>query len=108
LDNVGNAGFSHDFGTLRGQTSSVLNAFNSFSAVKPSLPIRLSLLIGPLFPRLFVMIPNQRKEKLAEVAASLKVIAIDLLNKASKETKNNDVHQSILGAMGMLLLFRSC
>ena len=54
------------------------------------------------------MIPNQRKEKLAEVAASLKVIALDLLNKASKETQDNDVHQSILGVMSMLLLFRSC
>jgi hypothetical protein len=81
-----------------------MTAFDSFSAIKPSLPIRLSLLVGPLFPNLFAKIPNKRKEKLAELAASLKVIATDLLNKASKETKDNNAHRSILGVMSMLLL----
>jgi hypothetical protein len=104
LDSLGNAGFSHDFGAIRGKPSAVTAAFHSVDELKPSLSIMLVFLLGPLFPNLCAKIPNERWEKLAELAASLKIIAADLLNKANKETDDDDADRSILGVMGMLLV----
>jgi hypothetical protein len=101
LDSLGKAGFSHDFGAIRGQPSPVTAAFHSVDQLEPSLSIMLVFLLGPLFPNLCAKIPNERWDKLADLAASLKVIAADLLNKAIKETEDSDADRSILGVMGM-------
>jgi len=109
LDSLGNAGFSHDFGALRGQPSSVTAAFHSVDELKPSPLMMLVFVLGPLFPNLCAKIPNERWDKLAELAARLKVIAADLLKKASEETKENDADRSILGVMRKSLArFRRC
>jgi hypothetical protein len=101
LDSVGKAGFSHDFGALRGKTSSVMIAFNSLSEFKPSLPIKLALLLGPLFLNVFAKILYKSHEQLSEIAVGLKVMATEVLNKARKE--GNDAQKSILGVISMLL-----
>jgi hypothetical protein len=106
LDSVGKAGFSHDFGALTGKTSSVTIALNSLSEFKPSLPIRLALLLGPLFLTLFAKILYQSHEQLSEIAVGLKVMATEVLNKARKE--GNDAQQSVLGVISLSLSSKPC
>jgi len=44
LGNIGNGGFSHDFASLKGNTSNVVTAIDSFGFVKPSFAVRMSFL----------------------------------------------------------------
>lgn len=64
----------------------------------------LIFVLGPLFPNLCAKIPNERWDKLADLAVSLKVIAAELLNKADMETTEDDADRSIIGVMGELLV----
>jgi hypothetical protein len=110
LDSIGNAGFSHDFGALRGETSPIVAVFNSLSAVKPALPMMLALILGPLFRILLPIIRNKRQDKLAEIAASLKVMATDLLEKARKEAEaeGDNSPRSILGVLSTSVFSGPC
>ena len=103
LDTIGNAGFSHDFACLRGERPPVLAAFDSFGSVKPSFKTMLSFLLAPILPALSSMIPNERKDKMKGLGRDIRVIAVDLLDKATKEKAalgTGEVDKSILGALG--------
>ncbi|GLB45491.1 putative cytochrome P450 [Lyophyllum shimeji] len=95
LDSIGTGGFSHDFGSLKGEISPIAEAFESFGAVKPSVPIMLAFLLSSVFPVL-AKIPNKRHEALRKVSTSVASIADDLLESARLESATD---KSIIGAL---------
>ena len=103
LDSIGIGGFSHDFGSLEGNISPVMAAFDSFGSIKPSFSIMLSVILGVVCPGLSWRIPTARKTSLMSIATSTRVIATELLDRAAKEKANGgagEVDESILGALG--------
>jgi len=103
LDSIGNGGFSHDFGSLKGETSAIMTALDSFGSIKPSLAVRISFLLGHLSPRLISWIPTQRNNTMKGLTRSIQEIASDLLDKAAKEmaagVKEGEGDKSIIGAL---------
>jgi len=98
LDSIGIGGFSHDFGCLKGDTSPVMEALDSFGTVKPSQTIILFFLLGPLFPGLFSRLSNQRKARVQAFAKGVEEIAEGVLARAKAEEDEED--QSIIGLFG--------
>lgn len=94
---------SHDFGTLRGQRSSMMAAFDFIHAIKPSLYMQLIFSFAPILYDLFnVILTSDREQRLAQSVAHLNVLTTDLLSKARKEPEDSEVHRSILGILSML------
>ena len=81
-----------------------MESLDSFGDVKPSLGIMLAFLLGPRFPSLFKMIPNQRRKKLKALAESVETIAGDLLDRAAKERDvvGGEVDRSIIGTLSTI------
>ena len=104
LDSVGNGGFSHDFGSLKGNTSAVMKALDSFGSVKVSFALKISFLLGHLSPRLASWMPTQRTNTMKELTRSIQGIASDLLDRAANEKaaglKEGEGDKSIIGALG--------
>jgi len=108
LDSIGIAGFSHDFGSLKGQTSPVVAAVDSFGSIKPSFSIMLSFVLGMILPGLSSKIPNRLMRTMTSLAMGLRGIASELLDKATKEKAEvgaGEVDKSIIGALGEKCLF---
>ena len=101
LDSVGNGGFSHDFGSLKGQTSPLAKAFDAFGEVKPTFSIMLVFLFGPRFPHLLARLPNPRAAIFDEIIKGVRAIAGDLLENAAKEREagGREIEKSIVGAL---------
>ncbi|KAF8890475.1 cytochrome P450 [Infundibulicybe gibba] len=78
LDTIGMAGFSHDFGALKGRTSAVSEAFGSFGDAKPDLLTMMMFIIGPVFPWMFKL-PAKRNILLANLKKHTQAIADTLL-----------------------------
>ena len=110
LDSIGNGGFSHDFGSLKGKTSPVMIALASFGSVKPSFAVKLSFLLGHL-SKLVSWIPTERTNTVKSFTKSIRGIASDLLDKAAKEkaagVKEGEGDKSIIGALGKPTFFFS-
>ncbi|KAA1478646.1 cytochrome P450 [Dentipellis sp. KUC8613] len=86
LDSIGLAGFSHDFGCLRGEPALVGKIFDSFSELDGSTPSTLLFLIRPLLPRFVMnMIPNKREGTIRLLNDTMGKIAEELLAKFKKE-----------------------
>ena len=103
LDSIGIGGFSLDLGSLKGKSSPVMAAFDSFGRVKPSFSIMLSFILGVIYPGLSWRIPNDRRKALVSIATSTRGIATELLDRAAREKANGgagEVDKSILGALG--------
>ncbi|KAG5637283.1 hypothetical protein H0H81_005117, partial [Sphagnurus paluster] len=102
LDSIGAGGFSHDFGSLKGDISPVAAAFDSFSDVKPSPMIILSFLLASIVP-LLNRIPNERTAGFIKLRESVKAIANDLLERARLEKEANvsegAADKSIIGSL---------
>ena len=108
LDSIGIGGFSHDFGSLNGNVSPVMTAFESFGSIKPSLSAMLSFLLGMVFPKLSIRMPNNRRKAIKSLVASTRGVAIELLDKATKEKADvnaNEIDKSILGALREIFRF---
>ena len=108
LDSIGIGGFSHDFGSLEGNSSPILAAFDSLGSVKPSFSVMLSVVLGVVCPGLAWRIPNERTKSLISVATSTRGMATELLDRTAKEKANggaSEVDKSILGALGEYLSF---
>ncbi|KAG5634681.1 hypothetical protein H0H81_001121 [Sphagnurus paluster] len=103
LDSIGAGGFSHDFGSLKGNISPVAAAFDSFGNVKPSPMIVLSFLLASIIPFLG-RIPNERTTGFIKLRESVKAIADDLLERARLEKEANvsegAADKSIIGSLG--------
>ena len=103
LDSIGIGGFSHDFGSLKGQAPPILAAFESLGSVKPSFAIMLSFVVGMIFPGLSTKIPNQRTRIMKSFGNGVRDIASELLDKATKEKAEvgaGEVDKSVIGALG--------
>ncbi|KAF8075773.1 cytochrome P450 [Lyophyllum atratum] len=102
LDSIGNGGFSHDFGALKGKTSAIATAFDSFGTVKPSIPIMITFLLSPIIP-IFGRIPNERTDVFVRIRESIAAIADDLLERARAEKAANMAEsaadKSIIGTL---------
>jgi len=106
LDSIGSGGFSHNFGSLKG--NAIMIAFESFSSIKPSLSIVLSFIFGVLFPNLSLRMPNNRRKGIKSIMRSTRGIATELLDKATKEKADIstcEVDKSILTALGEIFRF---
>ena len=108
LDSIGIAGFSHDFGSLKGNISPVVAAVDSFGSIKPSFFLILSFVFGMILPGLSTKIPNQLTRIMRSLGSGVREIASDLLDKAMNEKAEvgaGEVDQSIIGALGEKWLF---
>ncbi|GLB45497.1 putative cytochrome p450 [Lyophyllum shimeji] len=88
LDSIGTGGFSHDFGSLKGKASPIVDAFDSFGAIKPSLPIMVAFLLSSVFP-IFAKVPNKRIRVIKKVSTSVRAIANNLVERARLEKAAN-------------------
>ena len=104
LDSLGIGGFSHDFGSLKGNTSPVMAAFDSLGTVKASFFIMFTLLFGLIFPKLASWLPTDRKKTLQSVVKSSEETATKLLlDEATKQNAGSNAdedHNSMLGVLG--------
>ncbi|PFH47821.1 hypothetical protein AMATHDRAFT_66733 [Amanita thiersii Skay4041] len=105
LDSVGIAGFGHDFGTLDGKRTPVMDAFNSFSEDVPNEGVltKLTFLLGPLFPVL-LNVPTPRGKLFKDLRIALTRIADGLLERSRKEkqglvTEEIQADKSIIGLL---------
>ncbi len=59
LDSIGIAGFSHDFGSLKGKHSEMTDVFDAFGTLKSSTLADVMFLLAPLMP-ILRNVPSER------------------------------------------------
>jgi len=105
LDSIGEAGFSHRFGSIKDRLSPFMVMLNSFGDIKPSFLDRLAPFLAYTFPDPLVRISDERREKNRQLNESIRKIATDLLAKAAREQAsdviNKNIDRSMLGILGM-------
>jgi len=102
LDSIGEAGFSHRFGSIKDPMSPFMVMLDSFGDIKPSFLDRLGPFLAYTFPDPFVRISDERREKNKQLNDSLRKIATDLLAKAAQEQASDSINdRSMLGILGM-------
>ncbi|KAF8224488.1 cytochrome P450 [Tricholoma matsutake] len=89
LDTIGIAGFSHDFGSLKGKSPPVVAAFDSFGSLNSSASSMMVLFLSQMIPSL-ANIPTERMGVIKNVVASINSFAGSLLESARVE-KGTDV-----------------
>ncbi|KZT22679.1 cytochrome P450 [Neolentinus lepideus HHB14362 ss-1] len=93
LDSIGIAGFSHDFGALRGNHLAIAEIIESFSTVRPSIFAMICFLLEPIFPVLR-KIPNARSELTRRLNDSVTEISQEMLARTQKANGgDNAKHQ---------------
>lgn len=97
LDNIGLAGFSHDFEAIKGRQSPVKQALDAFETLVPTFSMKMAWLFGPYFPNLFGRIWNPRRRIVRAAILGVHGIAGDLLGKSEIEQEKD---KSILSALG--------
>ena len=108
LDTIGIAGFGHDFKTLDGHPSAVIDAFEAFGDARQGLASQLVLFATAVIPILGI-IPTTRItlfEKLGEVTSRLarKMLEDEKKGKEVNGAANSVKDTSILGLLGKGLL----
>ncbi|KAG6876823.1 hypothetical protein C0993_000171 [Termitomyces sp. T159_Od127] len=102
LDSIGIGGFGHDFGSLKGNKSPIVDAFDSFGATKPSLMSMFAVILAPALPWL-VKIPTKRTNMFQAISRSIGDIANSLLERARTEKAANvsegNADKSIIGTL---------
>ncbi|KAI8984875.1 cytochrome P450 [Trametes punicea] len=84
LDSIGIAGFSHDFGSLEGNYSSVADVFDRMGHLKPSPITAAAIMFGHVFPFLWHLpTPMRRMQK--KLNKSMEEIANVVLENARRE-----------------------
>lgn len=103
LDSIGIAGFSHDFGTLRGNPSNIEDLFEQFGTKKPSPMFLLVIALGAMIPSL-AYLPTGRSSLNAQLHDTMEKIGEELLRRTRDETEGSgaksEKSQSIIGAVG--------
>ncbi|KAL1679210.1 cytochrome P450 [Schizophyllum commune] len=84
LDSIGIAGFGHDFRTLSGAPSPVIDSFEAFGKLSNTLLGTLIFVLSPYIP-LLGKIPTERKRLTDRVRGALTVIADELLEEGRGE-----------------------
>jgi len=105
LDSIGEAGFSHRFGSIKDRMSPFMVMLDSFGDIKPSLLEKLGPFLVYTFPDLLAMLSSERREKNKQLNESIRKISTDLLAKAAQEqasdAMNGGIDRSMLGILGM-------
>jgi hypothetical protein len=104
LDTIGIAGFSHDFGTLKGKRSTIAEIFASFGTVKQTFFLFFIFFVGMVFPPV-IRFPSPRKSISVRLSLHATEIAKDLLRRTRKEKEaavDSQRDQSILGLLSRL------
>ena len=105
LDGIGEAGFSHRFGSIQDRTSSFKVMLDGFGNIKPSFMDKLSPFLAFTYPDLLVKMTDERREKNKQLNESIRNIATDLLAKAAREkasdAMNGNIDKSMLSILGM-------
>ena len=100
LDSIGKGGFSHDFQSLAGNHSPVMEAFDAFGFLKPTPWAMIPILTGPLFPRLSSYFPTEQVKLAKALSEGMREIAEKLLAKDAGN-KPTVMDKSILGALSL-------
>lgn len=98
LDVIGLAAFSHDFGSLRGETSQVMECLQALSRSPPSPVAMIVMLLSQAFPSL-LRLPLPRNHLIAKLSDSTTLLARELLKKARDQ---GEEEKSALGVLGNL------
>ena len=102
LDSVGIAGFSHDFGSLRGKHSAVVEIFDSFGKLRPTFFQNVIFILNNAFP-ILAHIPNPRKALETKFKSISDEISRELLGRTKKEgTIEGQNDYSVIGLLSML------
>ncbi|KAJ7504772.1 cytochrome P450 [Mycena galericulata] len=93
LDTIGLAGFSHDFGTLTGNTSKITSIFDAFGSKESFLDIAVFLfsMVVPIVDNF----PTRRNSLLSQLTKSMQ----DLGNKFLENTSNVSTDKSVMGQL---------
>jgi len=99
LDSIGIAGFSHDFHSLDGVRSSVVETFESFETSNISFFSGIVFILAIFFPFL-TRLPTQRNKLLSKLRLTMSDIARELLEKTRKEKEGDvDSDKSVIGLL---------
>jgi hypothetical protein len=104
LDSLGIAGFSHDFGTLRGKYSVVAEVLDSFGGRKLTFVDTLKLVLSLAFPFL-INIPTERFNLFKRFKSTAKEISQELLQRTRKEKKEDLEDKKDHSVIGLLSMF---
>lgn len=103
LDSIGKGGFSHDFQSLTGNHSPVMEAFDGFGSLKPSLWAMFVTLMGPIFPKITANLPTEQGKVAKMFSDGVREISGKLLVKDAGD-KLTVMDKSILGALSALIV----
>jgi uncharacterized membrane protein len=84
---LGIAGFSHDFGAVRGTSSTVANVFESLGELKLNFFHILVILSSTVFP-IFAHIPNPLKTQVKNFNLATHEISKEILERTRKEKES--------------------
>ncbi|EGN92321.1 hypothetical protein SERLA73DRAFT_117507 [Serpula lacrymans var. lacrymans S7.3] len=102
LDSIGIAGFSHDFASLEGKSSTVVDVFEELGSAKPSILFPIFIMLAPVFPWL-IKIPNSRIKLMRKLHHSSSEISKVLLNRTREELHGDakEIHEdkSVIGLL---------
>jgi hypothetical protein len=102
LDNLGIAGFGHNFGALDGNKPEVVNVFEAFeSPANAPFIARMLFFLSPFFPSLLDL-PTSTNKMLKGIKRSMKVIADDLMGRMKQEmsmVQDKHTEKSIIGLL---------
>lgn len=94
---MGIAGFSHDFGSLHGHTSTISAIFEELGNFKPSHIAKALMLVAQSFPSL-LKLPLPRHKLINRLSDNMDLISDNLVEKART---NGDNEKSAIGVLGM-------
>lgn len=102
LDNLGIAGFGHNFGALDGKKPEVVAVFEAFeSPANAPFIARMLFFLSPFFPSL-LEVPTSTNRMLKGIKRSMKVIADDLMGRMKQEmamVQDKHTEKSIIGLL---------
>lgn len=104
LDSIGIAGFSHDFGTLRGKGSAIADVFDCLSRLKPTFFQFLIFRLGGVFP-ILAHVPSPRKVLEQKFSSTAEGVSRELLEKTRMEKEGTVEGKGDYSVMGRLSMF---
>ncbi|KZT22698.1 cytochrome P450 [Neolentinus lepideus HHB14362 ss-1] len=102
LDSIGIAGFSHDFGALRGNHLAIAEIIESFSTVRPSIFAVISFILEPIFPVLR-KVPNARSELTRRLNDSMTEISQEMIARYQKANDGDNAKHQDNSIIGLLI-----
>ena len=105
LDTIGLAGFSHDFGSLEGKTTSVVAVLDTLGSSPSRSVINASFFVLSQVFTALVYFPTKRNVLMQEIQQELSKISEQLLDKRRKEKEagivDGKAEKSVIGLLRM-------